>query len=956
MKKGTFHAVLAPRPGLSSVMVGRSAELTSLRAGLRETRVGAGVVLVSGEAGVGKTRLLVELADSLAADTTFLGAQAEPTAMGRPFQLLQDAVGPEIESWHAVPPALEPIEDAVRVLLGPAGRGLSSTLQSDDNGDGRAYGSDELLGAAIQLLRHLLANRRGVVVFEDLHWADPDSLAAFIRLASSDLDVLMIGTYRPEALDRRHVTDVLAALERQCRVEHVSLARLTIDQVAELLAAVRGEPVGLEVAAAVHRRTAGNPFFIEELLLAAGDAPVEVVSHLPLPVTLTEAVVRRLDGLDTSQRRVIDAASVLPQQIPFDLLCTLTGVSEDDMVDVLRVLVGSGLLVEDAPDVFSFRHALTREAVRGRLLGRERRRLHETAFTALAASGSEDWAALAHHAAGAGRPDDMVEAARRGAHHYLHTGATHQALRLAELGVAEADADLQLLELATRAAWAVGLLATALERAEKWRRMAETTDSPVDLSRALRVLARLRWEAHDPDAHAEAVRTAREVAELLPVGEERAWVVNLVAEASYLSGHCAEAVGLTDEALAVAGPHPSAELQAAVLVNRGSSMLQVGNQRDIGAVLLRDGIDAAAGVGDHLSALRGLNNLLSFAVSSWEPDRCLELVDRMDELITMSGRRDWAGSPRTWRACILAWSVGDSDAARSELDLPISELRETKWAALMAAELAIESGDFEAADRLLEATSEWSEGAAKHAALRLFRTVVGDGGPNMAAGAGAAASQLSAATRPQIHDAANLAANAMAEALRRGMPPDAARTALDVLSDWDLEDNHHVDPGWVLHLRAALAESEGDTAAALDGFRAASTSAKFRRPPAALASAHLGIARLLLAADPPDTEEAQREAEMALALLERWPGWRRDDAIALLGRLRPRGRPKPSGALTDREREVADLVAEGLSNGEIAKRLYLSPKTVSVHVSNILRKLGMSSRAEVAAWVARSER
>ena len=956
---GTVHTVLVPRPGLSSVMVGRSAELAALRSGLQETRVGARVILVSGEAGVGKTRLLVELADGLSADTTFLGAQAEPTAMGRPFQLLQDAVAPEIESWKAVPADLEPMEDAVRVLLGPAGRGLSPLPRAGDNGDGRAYGSDELLAAAVQLLRHLLTNRRGIVVFEDLHWADPDSLAAFNRLASSDLDVVMIGTYRPEALDRRRVTDVLAALERQCRVEHVSLTRLTIDQVAELLAAVRGEPVSLEVAAAVHRRTGGNPFFIEELLLAAGDAPVEVVSHLPLPVTLTEAVVRRLDGLDASQRRVIDAASVLPQHIPFDLLCTLTGVGEDDMVDVLRVLVGNGLLVEDTRDVFSFRHALTREAVRGRLLGRERRRLHETAFTALAASGSEDWAALAHHAAGAGRPDDVVDAARRGAHHYLHTGATHQALWLADLGVAEADADLQLLELATRAAWAVGLLATALERAETWRRMAETADSPVDLCRALRVLARLRWEARDRDAHAEAVRTAREVAELLPVGEERAWVVNLVAEASYLSGRCDEALGLTDEALAVAGPHPSAELKAAVLVNRGSSMLEVGDQRELGAALLRQGIDDAAAVGDHLSALRGLNNLLSFAISCWESEPCLELVGRMDELIAMSGRRDWAGAQRTWRAGVLAWVVGDLAGARAELDMPINELRETRWAALMATELAIESNDFETADRLLRATAEWTEGGAHHTALRLFRAAVGEGSRDLAAAAGAAdevASLLSDASVQLIHDSANLSANALSEALRHGMPPDAARSALDALSVWDAEENdHRVDSGWVLHLRAALAESEGDTAAALEGYRAASRPVPAHRTPASLASAHLGIARLLLAGDPPDPEEAQREAEIALALLEHWPGWRRDDALALLGRLRPRGRPKPSGALTDREREVADLVADGLTNGDIAKRLYVSPKTASVHVSNILRKLGMSSRVEVAAWVARNE-
>ncbi|HKQ03398.1 MAG TPA: response regulator transcription factor, partial [Actinomycetes bacterium] len=93
----------------------------------------------------------------------------------------------------------------------------------------------------------------------------------------------------------------------------------------------------------------------------------------------------------------------------------------------------------------------------------------------------------------------------------------------------------------------------------------------------------------------------------------------------------------------------------------------------------------------------------------------------------------------------------------------------------------------------------------------------------------------------------------------------------------------------------------------------------------------------------------------AAGLLERWPGWRRDEAAALLRRLGGRqpapGDPAP---LTPREREVATLVAEGCSNGEIARRLYISTKTASVHVSNILAKLDMTSRTEVATWALRS--
>jgi DNA-binding NarL/FixJ family response regulator len=91
-----------------------------------------------------------------------------------------------------------------------------------------------------------------------------------------------------------------------------------------------------------------------------------------------------------------------------------------------------------------------------------------------------------------------------------------------------------------------------------------------------------------------------------------------------------------------------------------------------------------------------------------------------------------------------------------------------------------------------------------------------------------------------------------------------------------------------------------------------------------------------------------------MALLERWSGWRRDEARALVRRLQAAGSPSHDGELTAREREVAALVAEGLSNGEIGRSLYISTKTASVHVSSILRKLAMSNRSEIAAWAVRT--
>jgi DNA-binding NarL/FixJ family response regulator len=114
----------------------------------------------------------------------------------------------------------------------------------------------------------------------------------------------------------------------------------------------------------------------------------------------------------------------------------------------------------------------------------------------------------------------------------------------------------------------------------------------------------------------------------------------------------------------------------------------------------------------------------------------------------------------------------------------------------------------------------------------------------------------------------------------------------------------------------------------------------------------LGLARVQLVAA--DRAGAKKSASRASGLLDRWPGWRRDEARALIRRLEAAGSPSHDGDLTPREREVAVLVAEGLSNGEIGRRLFISTKTASVHVSAILRKLAMSNRSEIAAWAVRS--
>jgi DNA-binding CsgD family transcriptional regulator len=971
-------AMLVSRTGLSPVMVGRGAELARLLR-LLDHLAEPRVALVGGEAGVGKTRLVQELLTVLPDGVTVLAGQAEQGGPGRPYQLLLEAVGPFVADWAALPEQLAGREPALRPLLAPVAPALAAGVtpqRAGPSGADPAFPAEALLRGAVDLVRHLAAPASdgpggglapaAVIVLEDLHWADPDSLTLLSRLASTPgLPVLLLGTYRTEAVGRR-LTDLMVELERRRSVEHITLRRLRRVEVIDLLGAVYRRPIAATVAEALHQRTAGNPFYIEELLVAAGNAPPEELPSLPLPANLTEALLRHLDGLDAEQRRVVDAAAVLGQRIPFDLLAVVTGSGEEELIGVLRALVGRGLIVEEDTDVFSFRHALTREAVSSRLLGRERRRLHEKALAGLREQGSRDWGALAHHAAGAGRWDEVLDAARAGARHYLHGGSTFQALHLAELALEEADADLELLELAVRAAWAIGLPERAVERAERWRRLAEAAGRDADLARALRLLARLRWELGDLEANRRLVQQALAVAERLEPSEEQVLVYNAAAESAGLADDLDGAVTWADRALALAGQVGASALVPAILVNKGSALLWLAGHLQEGASLLERVIAEGETHGEPIAVLRAYNNLLMAMRHVWPPERSHALLDQWAAAVERHGRFDWLPSVSNARAMLLAEAEGDLPAARAALSgLPEpgadTRTQELFWAVVLDAELSLEAGDLAEAElRAAQAHGGTilSNDPERHLSERRLE------GDALAARVAAAGGHLdeavdllegllrrakAATSRPAWLP--TIWCEVLRGALRSGLEPGEVRRLQRSVPATGRSSSPLVDPAWPDHLEGAIAEAEGEHERALAAYQGALAQRGYRRPPPVVADAHQGCARCLLALG--RYEQARAHAEEAMRLLARWPGWRRAEAEALLRRL---GGGQPASGpqtLTPREREVAALVTEGLSNAEVARRLYISPKTASVHVSNILTKLGMSSRTEIAAWATR---
>ena len=413
------------RPYAANRIVGRDGELQRL-AGVLGAGDGARVALVGGEAGIGKTRLVTDaLASSTPSGALVIALRGDPVRRSKAFDAFTSAVEAHVRDWTSVPPALEPRRAEVSRLLA----GVTPALDTGaGKGDEASESMESLERAAIDVLRHLAPDLAPVIVYaDDLHWIDPETIGIVHQLVLGVPgldDVVVIGTYRPDGLlSRSPLSALLNAVERRPDGLNIRLDRLGLDEVADFAAQALGDNVPYRAVKALHHRSGGNPFFLEELIVssaggatgATGATDAADFADLPLPWTIAELLRDAVLALTEDERAVIESAAVLGQRVPFDLLARVTGSSEGALIDALRGLVAAGLLVEDEDDVFAFRHALVGETVSAGLLGRERRRIHEAALAVLLEADEPDDVAIAHHAAAAGAVAVMLDAVRRAA-------------------------------------------------------------------------------------------------------------------------------------------------------------------------------------------------------------------------------------------------------------------------------------------------------------------------------------------------------------------------------------------------------------------------------------------------------------------------------------------------------------------------------------------------------------
>lgn len=915
-------------------MIGRESELRRL-AQLASAHEPA-VVIIAGEPGIGKTRLVHELLATVSAETVVLVGQAEPGSLSRPYEVLLDAIDgrPEVD------------EEQLAALADPR------------------HSPIERLHTGLAILADLIGDSPAVIVFEDLHWADSESAALFERIADQRGPRLLIGTYRPDDVTRRQpVAGLLARMERRHTVSHVRLDRLTPSQTAALLAAVTGAPAPLRAATALHHRTGGNPFFLEELLRALPGYDVEALVEQPLPWSLADVLRRQVDDLDPVSHRIVEAATVLGHRIPFDLLADVTGAGEDELIAVLRDLVTRGVLVEAGEDEFAFRHALVREAIADQMLGRQRRRLHEAALDVLlrkgsafspikgggrAEDGASDPAMVAHHARGAGRYDDMIAAARRGTALYLSIGSAYQALQLAEMGLDEVPDDTDLLAAAARAAWLAGLLDDALRYGRRWRDLASTT---TDRAESLYLLVRIAWESRETDEMSALTHDIETLIAQLPPGAGQARAMTAIAQSAYLRDDLDAALLWSDRALALADEFDLPAVRLAALVEKGSTLSERPQTAADGREILSTLVDEAEKAGEWVLAARALHTLVNGEPPT-SPTEHAETLERMRVDAERAGFESLAVATYFQGRARLALRAGDLGAAIVALEegreQDRSYRRRGRWAdyhGVFLAGLYLEAGELDQVEQLITDLAALPNnppttipGLAFHLACRRAdlpraeRTL----------------DELIAALAEQTWRSGEQAHDLISAALEIGVPAHRLDQMAAALLDADVWDAYRT------LVDAQLAEARGRYTEALAGYL--SIAEAHILGPATRGTVRVGAARCLLTAD--RREEAAAQVEAAASLLAEWPGWRAAQLAqvrAQLGMAPVDAPPAVTGpaALTPREREVAVLISDGLTNTELSRRLYISPKTAAVHVSNILRKLGVSSRTEVGHLVGR---
>ncbi|WP_281176511.1 helix-turn-helix transcriptional regulator [Spirillospora albida] len=947
---------------MSPVLVGRSAELDGLRAALDAA---PGAVLLGGDAGFGKTRLIREFGRRLDGVRLLIGGCLELGSDGLPFAPFTTVLRGLVRDIGI---------DGVAGLV-PRGdtAGLARLLPEFGEPESDAASGEErarLFELVLTLLERLAERGPVVLVIEDAHWADRSTrdLLAFLIRNVGLAPLLIVVTFRTDELHRTHpLRPLLAGLERLDRVRRVELGRLPRGDVAALTAEVLGHAPPPGLVERVHARSEGNPLFVEALL-ADGTLACE------LPESLRDLLLAGVQRLPEDTQDVLRDASGGGTRIEHALLAAVSGHDDATLTRLLRPAVAANILVVDG-DGYAFRHALIREAVHDDLLPGEHTRLHTRYAEALEnepglVPSDRLWVELSHHWNSAHDPTWALVASWRAAADARKALAYAECLtmlsRVLELWDRVPDAaerievdHLKVLEDAASAADLAGeydrgikIATAALGECE-----AAAGGSPEANARWVRLLERRGRMRYQLARHG-FVDDLRAAVKALPDGPPtvlHARVLSTLAKYVRFTTDISGARAAAREALAIARELGDPIAEADALCTLFCADIEYAET----GVTLAEVEDAANRSGDHASRLRHAVIKSHFLEGAGRHEEAAAVAAQGATLARKAGVARTQGTFLCINQAEPLVSLGRWDEAmaviRHALDQDPAITTRTSLLVL-AGEIALARGDLADANACLSRAGEimnlkmvWRKTQDFFSTLRLQAS--------MALKEGRPAAALEAAL--QVIDEPGL--------------PDDARYALPVLvlgatacveiGPSAADDLHRLEErARGLAVRGPLQEAQAMTfraeAARARGvldraiWDAAASAWEALGNPYAHAKALARAAEAALASGDHDAASARLTSAAALARgLGAVPlGARIAD---LLRRTRAPRRtatdPAAPLGLTPREFEVLRLVADGRSNRDIAEALFISVKTASVHVSNILAKLDVANRGEAAA-------
>jgi DNA-binding CsgD family transcriptional regulator len=996
-------SIVSNQPISSPVLIGREREQAHLHTLIDQVRRGHGqVILLSGEAGIGKSRLAAE-GKRQASEQGFLVFQGTcfPTDRSAPYapllDLLSSSPTQELLSLSSANP--DPLaRELARPFPGLVDHasGETSSRASEPEQETR-----RLFMALTQFFTGLASKQPILLTIEDLHWSDETSLEFLYYLARrcADHPLLIVVTYRNDEIHSQ-LRHWLTQLNRERLAHEVFLTPLSRSEVEAMLQAIfdRKSPMPTATLDAIYELTEGNPFFLEEILkslllagaiISANETWERQPPHeLPIPRSIQDALQLRLAQVSPAARQVVILAAVAGRRFDFALLQQITQQDEQELLTLMKEMIAAQLVVEESEEQFAFRHALTREAMYSQLLLRERKGLHrtiaETMEQLFVSSVDAHLTEIAHHfyeagvwekafsyATLAGEKALTLYAPRTAALHLTHAldaahrlsitspstvyharGQAYETLGDFERACSDYERAFATAHTASdalmqwRSMLALGLLWAGRDYAQAgtWFRhasdLADSLDDPTLRAHSLNRLG--NWLANTGHAE-EGVQTHYEALHLFEAQRDTrgmAETFDLLGTTSGMRGDRVKAVEQLGQAIALFRTLGDTQSLASSLAMRAVQSMPGASETTCCPLSTRDACVQDAEDALHLSrqieSLSGQafaeNTLAHILLSFGEFGPALIHAHEAIRIASSIEHQQWMIASTSALGHIYLLLLAPAQAMTAlEAGLSLAhKLGSTFWIATLAANLGrayLLKHDLPAAFATLQAVMPRDQHPRtmpeRQMALVWGELVLAQGEAGLA-----------------LQIAEHLVASA--PGLVSGQSPQPIPHLLKLKGE------------------ALLALSRLDEAA--EALEEARRGAMARNARPVLWTIHrvLGRAYQLLQRKDQSRQEyaAGRQLIEELATTSEDASVREQFCRAALDSLPQEKLPLPHeaarqafGGLTAREREIAALVAQGKTSREIAGLLVLSERTAEGHVSNILGKLGFTSRAQIAAWV-----